>query len=170
MYAKLNVFSVWKHSHIGESEMQHNNRLFTSYTDCYIIPLKVNWKLPLVEWFTWTSWCNQNLVCCGLAVRNHTESHQSHQHPGCLPEHKNGREQSKMILNKAKWMGGTQACSEDFLWGGEGGAHGQRRYILVGGSGGMLPQVNFRDFGLPWTTLHLFSWWRKRERECTVVV
>ena len=40
------------------------------------------------------------------------------------------------------------------------------RYKLVGGSGGMLPRENFRNFEMPWTPFHAFSWWRKRERQC----
>ena len=30
----------------------------------------------------------------------------------------------------------------------------------------MLPQINFRNFEMPWITFHAFSWWRKRERQC----
>ena len=33
----------------------------------------------------------------------------------------------------------------------------------------MLPQENFRNFGLPSTTFHTFSWRRKRKREARVV-
>ena len=27
----------------------------------------------------------------------------------------------------------------------------------------MPPRENFRNFEMPWTTFHAFSWWRKRE-------
>ena len=30
----------------------------------------------------------------------------------------------------------------------------------------MLPRENFRNFEMPWTPFHAFSWWRKRERQC----
>ena len=26
--------------------------------------------------------------------------------------------------------------------------------------------VRFRNFEMPWTTFHAFSWWRRRERQC----
>ena len=49
--------------------------------------------------------------------------------------------------------------------GGGGCVLKMNGYKLVGGSGGMLLRENFRNFEMPWTTFHAFSWWRKRERQ-----
>ena len=69
----------------------------------------------------------------------------------------------------------SSLCGNRRVGGGGGG--GRRRGCVLkmkiqtcrgGGGGGMLPRENFRNFEMPWTTFHAFSWWRKRERQCRV--
>ena len=89
--------------------------------------------------------------------------------------HSNTHGKNKSTLVSSKNVRGTGGCyrrvARIFRWGGGGGVRFENERIQTcrgEGSGGMLPREHFRNFEMPWTTFHAFSWWRKRERECRV--